>query len=110
MLDRPEKTAELLLAMRAALPFEVSLTPELISHLARHEKPVAVKATETATELSYAGDEGGILCHLKLADGGTTVLASLTHVRVPRTLYFADDALAYQRHRVKKLKKQQARN
>lgn len=109
MLDKPEKTAELLVAMRAALPFEVSLTPELVSHLAHHENPVTVKATETVTELSYAGDEGGIVCHITLADGGKTVFASLTHVRVPRTLSFADDTLAYQKHRVKKLKQQTRR-
>jgi hypothetical protein len=110
MLDKPEKTAELLVAMRAALPFEVSLTPELVTHLARHEKPASVKATETVTELSYAGDEGGIVCHIKIADGGNMVVASLTHVRVARTLPFAADVLAYQKHRVKKLKRQQARS
>ena len=108
MLDKPERTAELLVAMRAALPFEVSLTPELVTHLARHEKPVAVKATETVTDISYAGDEGGIVCHITLTDGGNTVFDSLTHVRVPRTLPFAADVLAYQKHRVKWLKKQQS--
>jgi hypothetical protein len=110
MLDKPEKTSELLVAMRAALPFEVSLTPELVTHLAHHEKPVAVKATEIVSDISYAGDEGGIVCHITLAGDGNTVFASLTHVRVPRTLPFAADVLAYQKHRVKKLKQQQARS
>ena len=62
MLDKPEKTAGLIATLKAALPFEVSLTPELVAHLAHHEKPVAVKSTETVSDISYAGDEGGIVC------------------------------------------------
>jgi hypothetical protein len=98
MLDKPETTAGLMVAMRAALPFEVSLAPELIAHLARRALSVAVKATEVVTDISYAGDEGGIVCHIKLAEGGNMVFASLTHVRVPRTLAFAANVLAYQKH------------
>ena len=108
MLDKPEKTAELIATLRAALPFEVSLTQELIAELTHHERPVAVKAAETASDISYAGDEGGIICHIKIAGEANTIYASLTHVRVPRTLPFADDVLAYQKHRVKKLKKRQS--
>jgi hypothetical protein len=107
MLDKPEKTAELIATLKAALPFEVLLTPELTASLAHHEKPVAVKATETVSDISYAGDEGGIVCHITIADGANTIYASLTHVRIPRTLPFAADVLAYQKHRVKKLRKQQ---
>ena len=109
MLDNPEKTVELLARLRAALPFEVMLTPELIDLLSRHQDPVAVAETETVCDLSYAGDEGGIVCQLKLSDRDKRVFASLTHVRVPRALPFAKDVLAYQKHRVKKLRKQQAR-
>lgn len=105
MLDKPEKTAELIATLRVALPFEVSLTPELLAELAHHERLVAIKATETVSDISYAGDEGGIVCHIKIAGDTNTIYASLTHVRGPRTLPFADDVLAYQKHRVKKLKK-----
>ena len=46
------------------------------------------------------------MCHIKPSDAHSMVVVSLTHVRVPRTLPFAAAALAYQKHRVKKLKKQ----
>ena len=105
MLDRPEKTDELLNAMLDSLPFEVALMPEVITQLARQQEPVAVKPTETVSNISYAGDEGGIMCHIDLA-GDNMVVVSLTHVRVPRTLPFAPAAHAYQKHRVKKLRKQ----
>jgi hypothetical protein len=106
MLDRPEKTDELLNEMMDALPFAVALMPEITAHFARQQKPVAVKPTEIVSHVSYAGDEGGIMCHINLADGESMAVVSLTHVRVPSTLPFASAALAYQKHRIKKLKKQ----
>jgi hypothetical protein len=106
MLDRPEKTEALLDAMEQALPFEAGLMPELIAGLAGQQRSVAVKPVETVTDISYAGDEGGIMCHIAPSDADSMVVVSLTHVRVPRTLPFAGAALAYQKHRVKKLKKQ----
>lgn len=108
MFDRPEKTEALLDAMEEALPFEVRLMPELVANLARQQRPLTVKPIETVTDISYAGDDGGIMCHIEPSDADSMVVVSLTHVRVPRTLPFAAAALAYQKHRVKKLKKQYA--
>jgi len=107
MLDKPEKTRELIAALKAALPFEVGLTPDLIAHLARQQKPVTVKLAESVSNISYAGDEGGIVCHIRPAGADSMIVVSLTHVRVPRLLPFAAAVLDYQRHRVKKLRKQQ---
>ena len=42
MLDQPEKTRELVAALKAALPFEVAPMPDLIAHLAQQQKPVAL--------------------------------------------------------------------
>ena len=106
MLDKPDKTRQLMAMLKAALPFEVTLTPELIAALVRQQKPVAVKSTETVSAISYAGDEGGILCHIRPEGADSVIVASLTHVRVARTLPFAAAVIDYQKHRVKKLKKQ----
>jgi hypothetical protein len=35
MLDKPEKTRELMAILEAPAPFEVALMPDLIDHLAR---------------------------------------------------------------------------
>ena len=63
MLDRPEKTRDLIAILEAALPFEVALMPELIGRLARQEKPVVLKPIETVSKISYLGDMGGIVCN-----------------------------------------------
>jgi hypothetical protein len=106
MLDNPEKTRELMASLQAAVPFEVAPTIDLIEHLARQQKPVIVKPTETVSEVFYLGDMGGISCRIQSADSENAVIVSLTHVRVPRDLPFARAVLDYQKHRVKRLKKQ----
>jgi hypothetical protein len=108
MLDKPEKTRQLLTALKAALPFEVELTPSLIALLRAQHVAVAVNPRQIVSEISYAGDEGGIVCHIVPEEGRNAIIVSLTHVRMHRSLPFAAAVLDYQKHRVKKLKKQNA--
>ena len=105
MLDKPEKTRELIDILDAAVPFEIALMPDLITHLARQQKPIAVKAIETVSKVSYLGDPGGIMCHIQPEGAENAVVISLTHLRVPHTLPFAAAVIDYQKHRAKKLKK-----
>jgi hypothetical protein len=106
MLDNPDKTRELVAVLEAAVPFEVAVMPELIDYLARQQKPVAVKPTETVSKVFYLGDMGGISCSIQPKDAESAVVVSITHLRVPHRLPFAAAVLEYQKHRVKKLKKQ----
>jgi len=107
MLDDPEKTAPLLAALKAAVPFEVELMPALINYLRAENLTAAISIHQTVSDLSYAGDEGGIMCHLSRSDEtGQALVASLTHIGVPRTMPLSAAVAAYQKHRVKKLKKQ----
>ena len=108
MLDKPEKTHELMEILDAAVPFEVGLMPDLIDHLARQQNPVVIKSSETVSKVSYSGDFGGIMCHIQPEGAERVLVVSLTHVRVLRKLPFAAAVLDYQKHRVKKLKKQGA--
>jgi hypothetical protein len=100
MLDNPEKTTKLLAALKAAVPFEVELTEQVVKQLRMDEKHHIV------SELSYAGDEGGIVCHIVPPEKREALVVSLTHVRVPRSMPLAAAVVDYQKHRVKKLKKQ----
>jgi hypothetical protein len=106
MLDKPEKTRRLLAALKAALPFEVDLTPPAIAALTAQQVALAVKPRQIVSDVSYAGDEGGIICHFLPEEGRDAIFVSLTHVRMHRSLPFASAVIDYQKHRVKKLKKQ----
>lgn len=105
MLDNPEKTARLLAALKAAVPFEVELAPLVLKQLQADK--FAAASRQIVSNLSYAGDEGGIMCHLSRPEETERALVvSLTHVLVPRSMPLAAEVAAYQKHRVKKLKKQ----
>lgn len=106
MLDNPQKTAELIAKLKAAVPFRVELTPWLMAHLRAKHADIADATEHVVRDLSYAGDEGGIVCHLAPAGAGAALVVSLTHVLVPRSLPLAAAVREYQKHRVKKLKKQ----
>jgi hypothetical protein len=85
MLDNPEKTSRLLAELKAAASFDVELTPALINYLRAKNVAVANQPRQTVSDLSYAGDEGGIMCHLSRSDEtGQALVVSLTHVHVPR--------------------------
>jgi hypothetical protein len=106
MLDEPAKTQRLLEALRASLPFEVELSSSLALHLRAQKVELVAGDRHIVSDLSYAGDEGGIVCHIARADKREAIIVSLTHVRVPRSMPLAAEIVGYQKHRVKKLKKQ----
>jgi hypothetical protein len=106
MLDNPKKTEPLLIALKAAVPFEVELMSTLIEHLRAKNIATSNEIRQTVSDVSYAGDEGGIVCHIIASDRREALVVSLTHVRMPRTTPLASAVIDYQKHRVKKLKKQ----
>ena len=107
MLDNPEKTARLLAALKAAVPFHVELTPAVVKQLQADNFAHADQTHRTVSDLSYAGDEGGIMCHMpRSEEAGRALVVSLTHVRVSRSMPLAAAVINYQKHRVKKLRKQ----
>jgi hypothetical protein len=106
MLDNPEKTTRLLTALTVALPFEVELMPDVIESLRTQQTTIVVKPQQIVSELSYAGDEGGIMCHILPKETENAIIISITHLRMHRKQPLAIAVFDYQKHRVKKLKKQ----
>ena len=106
MLDNPKKTETLMAALKATVPFEVELTPDVIKLLQAQNAAHADQTRRIVSDLSYAGDEGGIVCHIVPLDEKEALFISITHLRMPRTMPFAAAVVDYQKHRVKKLRKQ----
>ena len=107
MLDNPKNTFELMKALEAALPFEVELTPEVIESLRKEKPALVVESRQSVSGLSYFGNEGGIMCHIVPKDSpGNPIIISITHVRMSGKHLLARDVFKYQKHRVKKLRKQ----
>jgi len=106
MLDNPEKTARLLAALKAQLPFEVELVPSLVNYLRAQRIAVADQTRHVVSDVSYAGDEGGIVCHIVPPTSRDALVVSLTQVRVLPSMPLAAAVADYHNHRVKKIRKQ----
>ncbi len=104
MLDDPGRTSRLLAALKAALPFEVHLTPPLARLLRERRVVLPAGDRQTVSAVSYLGDAGGIVCHIVPPGGGDVAFVSLTHVRVPPSMPLAGEVLRYQKHRAKQLR------
>ncbi len=50
MLDKPEKTRQLVTALKAAVPFEVELTPDVVAHLRSQDIAHAVEPQQTVSD------------------------------------------------------------
>ena len=77
----------------------------MISYLQSQYVAIADQRQHIVSDLSYAGDEGGIMCHIVRSDEQGALVVSLTQVRVPRTMPIAAAVADYHNHRVKKLTK-----
>lgn len=107
MIDNPEQAEHLLAEMQAALPLAAWVTPKLAATLQAKDFATKIPSTCSITWVSYAGDEGGIVCRLEFApQTEAAAFASLTHLRFDARLLLARDIAAYQKHRVKRLRRQ----
>lgn len=112
MIDRPDQAERLMDRLHAALPIPARATPDLLASLSG-SRGVALPAACRVTWISYAGDEGGIICKLEAvaetAPGtADAVFASITHLRFDPRLPVAREIVTYQKHRVKRLRREQA--
>ncbi|MGP0000485.1 MAG: hypothetical protein ACLPKW_22450 [Acetobacteraceae bacterium] len=105
MIDNVAQVERLVTKLNAALP----LTPELLATLQARNPSGKLTPICAITWISYAGDEGGIMCRLDLGrETDAEAFASITHLRFDARLPLARDIAAYQRHRVKRLRRQPA--
>ena len=106
MLDDPAQTERLLAALKATLPFEAQISPEALQQLRGRDGGSVWTAHQTVRAVSYLGDMGGIACHLQPPEAQEVAVISLTHIRVPPSLPVAAQVARYQKHRLKKLRRQ----
>ena len=107
MIDNPAQVERLLAKLQAALPVPARATAELMISFQAQASANEINAACTVVSISYAGDEGGIVCQLdfgKQAD--KAFYTSITHLRFDPRLPLARDIATHQKHRVKRLRRQ----
>jgi hypothetical protein len=106
LIDHRETVERLVTQLNEALPIPARITPELQSSLCQ-QTGGAVPAQCAVTWITYMGDEGGIVCKLDLGShAGEAAFTSITHLRFDPRLPLAREIAAYQKHRVKRLRRQ----
>ncbi len=107
MIDNPDQTDRLIARIKATLPLPARLAPELATTLQAQNPTSLIPPTCSITWITYAGDEGGIVCRLDFAqETEEAAFVSITHLRFDPRLPVARDIAAYQKHRVKRLRHQ----
>jgi hypothetical protein len=108
MIDHQEKTMQLITAMAEVPVLTAKLSPELKAIMRKKDPTAVVPDTCTVAEIIYTGEEGGITCKLDfgLENESAIFLASITNLVFDRRCPLYRQITAYQKHRIKKLKKQ----
>ena len=107
MIDNQISAMELLAQIEKALPMPARLTRELRASLTNQNPATLVPADCTVTGFHYMGDEGGIVCKLDLGAGvKNEAFVSITHLRFDPRMPLGRKINAYQKHRVKRLRRQ----
>ena len=108
MIDHPDQVDRLLARMRAASPMPARMTPRLLATVQEQDPGTPMVAACRIARVDYAGDEGGIVCHLA-RDGsdeeGKLIVTSITHLEFDPRLPLAREIAAYQKHRIKRLRR-----
>lgn len=110
MIDRADQVERLLAQMRAALPMPARMTQYLLTALQQQSPTTPISPACHITEVHYAGDEGGIVCHLAREgadESGRLVVISITHLVLDPRMPLAREINAYQKHRTKRLHRAQ---
>ena len=109
MIDEPRKTELLMTVLKESLPIPVIVPPKLARELPEKSPALSISGRCNVIDVLYSGDVGGILCSIDIGgrDAEKVLLVSITHLAFSRNFPLFREIEAYQRHRVKKLKKQQ---
>ena len=111
MLDDPEKTALFISRLKGLLPLDAGIATELRRSLAEKSPEVPIPARCKVVDVLNLGDEGGVACCLDMGGSNTTAvhIVSITHLLFDRRSPLFREIDAYQRRRIKKIKKQRGR-
>jgi hypothetical protein len=111
MIDDSQKTDRLMSMLKLSLPIQAHITRYLGKSLAEQSPDVPIPEQCNVIDVVNSGDEGGIVCCLDIGGPNAKVahLVSITHLAFNRSVPLAREIEAYQRHRNKKLKRQQGR-
>jgi hypothetical protein len=110
VIDNQDQAQRLLRRLNEVLPLSALATPPLMAELRGRFSGANITWDCKVTKVMYAGDEGGVMCQLTFdeEEKEEVVLVSITHLAFDRRLPIARDIAAYQKHRIKRIRRENA--
>ena len=97
--------------MTEVLPLPALATPPLMANLRGRSSAAEINLNCKVTKVFYLGDEGGITCQVTFDEEKKKgILVSITHLAFDRRLAIARDITAYQKRRIKRIRRDSATN
>ncbi|NER33708.1 MAG: hypothetical protein F6J93_06565 [Oscillatoria sp. SIO1A7] len=106
-IDNYEQAVELMAKMEQCLPIPVTAGKPLLQTMRDRGNVTKAKQELLIDSMFYGGDEGGIICSLNSSeDDKENYVVSLTHLHIDPQHPLAEEIIAYQALRIKRLKAQ----
>jgi hypothetical protein len=107
VIDIPAQVEPLITKLKAALPLSTTVSAPMLAVLHEQSSGIDLPPRCQITGIHYAGDEGGIVCRLDFGneDAEKVFFASITHLIFDRRLPLAREIAAYQKHRIKPIRR-----
>ena len=108
MIDNQDQVERLLRKLTEVLPLSALATPVLMANLRGRSAKITLDCK--VTKVIYAGDEGGVMCHVTFdeEEKEEVFLVSITYLAFDRRLAIAREIAAYQKHRIKRIRRESA--
>jgi hypothetical protein len=107
MIDNPDQVERLMAKMKESLPLFARVSHEVAAVISEQSPAADPPRGYPITRVDYAGDEGGIVCKVELGpeNNDKAVFASITHLRFSQAGPIGRQIAAYQKHRIKRLRR-----
>ena len=107
MIDNPVQVEPLIAKLKAALPLSATVSAPMLAALHEQSSGTDLPPRCQITGIHYVGDEGGIVCKLDFGNepDQKVFFASITHLTFDRRLPLAREIAAYQKHRIKRIRR-----
>jgi hypothetical protein len=109
VIDNQDQVERLLRRLTDVLPLAALATPALVADLRERSSSAKITWHCQVTDIFYAGDEGGVMCHVIFdqEEKEQVFLVSITHLAFDRRLPIAREIASYQKHRIKRIRRRE---
>jgi hypothetical protein len=110
VIDNQDQVERLLGRLTEVMPLRALASPPLIANLRGRTSAAKITPECKVAKAFYTGDEGGVMCQVIFDEDEAeqVFLVSITHLAFDRRLPVAREIAAYQKHHIKRIRRENA--